>query len=150
MFQQFHLLPALSLLDNVCAPLVGRSSGSDKRERGLEGLAAVGLEHPARALPAQLSGGQQQRVAIARALVVRPRVLLADEPTGNLDSATAAEILDLLGDLHDRYGTTMILATHDAEVAACCDDIVRIEDGRATRAAPLAVRSPTARHALED
>ena len=131
-FQQFHLLPALSLLDNVLAPLVGRRV-PDKKQRGLEVLDAVGLADRARALPSQLSGGQQQRVAIARALVVRPLLLLADEPTGNLDSVTAAEILDLLGELHGTFGTTVIIATHDPDVAATCDDIVRVEDGRARR-----------------
>ena len=131
-FQQFHLLPALSVLDNVLAPLVGRRV-RDKRQRGLEVLDAVGLANRAPALPAQLSGGQQQRVAIARALVVRPQLLLADEPTGNLDSVTAAEILDLLGELHTQLGTTVILATHDPDVARTCDEIVRIEDGRAHR-----------------
>ena len=130
-FQHFHLLPALTLLDNVCAPLVGRRFSGDKRARGRELLAAVGLGERASAFPSQLSGGQQQRVAIARALVAGPRLLLADEPTGNLDSATAAEILDLLEDLHQQLGMTTVIATHDAGVAASCSRVVRIEDGRA-------------------
>ena len=148
-FQQFHLLPALSLLDNVCAPLVGRKVEGDKRARGLELLDAVGLGDRANALPSQLSGGQQQRVAIARALVVRPILLLADEPTGNLDSATAGEILDLIEDLHARYDTTVVLATHDAEVAATCDEIIQIADGRATPVERLRVQTYIARRAQD-
>ncbi len=146
-FQQFHLLAALSLLDNVAAPLVGRKV-TGKRRRALEALDAVGLADRAGALPAQLSGGQQQRVAIARALVVRPRLLLADEPTGNLDSHTADDILDLLGELHGRYGTTIVLATHDPDVAGTCDDLIRIVDGRANRVELVRAQAP--RHALRD
>lgn len=131
-FQQFHLIPTLTLLDNVCAPLVGRAPASARRSRGLAMLDAVGLAGRAMAVPSQLSGGQQQRVAIARALVVEPSLLLADEPTGNLDSATATEILDLVEDLHERLGTTAIIATHDEGVAARCSTVVGVEDGRAT------------------
>lgn len=111
-FQRFHLLPSVSLLDNVCVPLVGRSSVTDKRERGREVLKAVGLGDRANDLPSQLSGGQQQRVAIARALVVRPRLFLADEPTGNLDAETTARVMDLLR-RHNRKGATILIATHD-------------------------------------
>ncbi len=146
-FQRFHLLPAVSLLDNVCVPLLGRSSVTDKRERGREVLKAVGLADRANAFPSQLSGGQQQRVAIARALVVRPRLLLADEPTGNLDSETAADILTLLGELHARYGTTIILATHDAAVASSCDELIHIVDGRATKVGVGAGQPLPHRHA---
>jgi predicted ABC-type transport system involved in lysophospholipase L1 biosynthesis ATPase subunit len=96
----------------------------------MEVLTAVGLAERARALPSELSGGQRQRVAIARALVSRPKLLLADEPTGNLDSATGRDVVDLLMTLRERYGMTMLLATHDAEVAASCDRIVRLQDGR--------------------
>ncbi len=117
-FQQFHLLPALTLLDNVLAPLVARKTTFDRRARALELLDAVGLAHRATAIPAQLSGGQQQRVAIARALINYPGLLLADEPTGNLDSHTAEEILDLITQLQTERGTTVIIATHDPAVAA--------------------------------
>ena len=131
-FQQFHLIPTLTLLDNVCAPLIGRAPASSRRDRGQAMLDAVGLGARASALPSQLSGGQQQRVAIARALVVEPTILLADEPTGNLDSATAAEILDLIEDLHSRLGTTVVIATHDEGVARRCTVVIGVEDGRAT------------------
>ena len=131
-FQQFHLIPALTLLDNVSAPLIGRAPASERRTRALDMLDAVGLAQRATAVPSQLSGGQQQRVAIARALVVNPAILLADEPTGNLDSSTAAEILDLIGDLHERFGTTAIIATHDEGVAGRCSTVVTVEDGRAS------------------
>jgi putative ABC transport system ATP-binding protein len=129
-FQQFHLLPALSLLDNVTAPLVGRRSSRERNLRARMMLEAVGLSDRASARPDQLSGGQQQRVAIARALVVEPALILADEPTGNLDSATAAEILHLLGEVQEQFGTTLIIATHDQKVAASCDQVVAIRDGR--------------------
>jgi putative ABC transport system ATP-binding protein len=128
-FQQFHLVPGLTLLDNVFAPLAGRAFDGDRRARARELLDAVGLAGRERALPAQLSGGQQQRVAIARALVAHPSLLLADEPTGNLDSATAAEILDLLTRLQAEIGTTVILATHDIAVATSCELVYRVSDG---------------------
>lgn len=134
-FQRFHLLSALTLVDNVAAPLVGRRGAQGRRSRALEMLKAVGLADRADARPEQLSGGQQQRVAIARALVVRPLLLLADEPTGNLDSATAAEILALLDDVRDRFGTTLVMATHDRDVAATCDQVVTVRDGRVRQAA---------------
>ncbi len=129
-FQQFHLIPVLSLVDNVCAPLVGRRFRGDRRQRARELLAAVGLKDRWSALPSQLSGGQQQRVAIARALIVNPSVLLADEPTGNLDSVSAAEVLALIGELRGLVDPTIVIATHDAEVAASCERTVRIRDGR--------------------
>jgi ABC-type lipoprotein export system ATPase subunit len=131
-FQRFHLLPALTVLDNVLAPVLPRRVDFDRRERATELLTAVGLAGRASALPAELSGGQQQRVAIARALIGRPRLLLADEPTGNLDSVIGREIVDLLLSLRERYGTTLVVATHDPEVAAGCDRIVRLQDGRIT------------------
>lgn len=134
-FQRFHLLSALTLVDNVAAPLVGRRGAQDRRSRALEVLEAVGLADRSDARPEQLSGGQQQRVAIARALVVRPVLLLADEPTGNLDSVTAAEILALLDDVRDRFGTTLVMATHDRDVAATCDQVVTVRDGRVRQAA---------------
>ncbi|WP_329190486.1 ABC transporter ATP-binding protein [Streptomyces sp. NBC_01428] len=131
-FQRFHLLPALTVLDNVLAPVLPRRVDFDRRERGMELLEAVGLGTRADALPAELSGGQQQRVAVARALINRPGLLLADEPTGNLDSVTGREIIDLLMSLRESYGMTMIIATHDAEVAANGDRVVRLQDGRIT------------------
>lgn len=129
-FQRFHLLPALTALDNVGAPLLPHRTSFDKVARAREVLAAVGLGGREDALPSELSGGQQQRVAIARALVNHPMLLLADEPTGNLDSSTGAEILELLLELRERYGMTVMVATHDAMIASRCDRIIRLVDGR--------------------
>ncbi|MFC7549383.1 ABC transporter ATP-binding protein [Plantactinospora sp. GCM10030261] len=129
-FQRFHLLPALSALDNVLAPLLPIRTGFDKVERARGLLAEVGLGDRERAQPGQLSGGQQQRVAIARALVGQPRLLLADEPTGNLDSATGDEIMNLLWRLRDEHGMTLLMATHEASLADRCERTVRIHDGR--------------------
>lgn len=131
-FQQFHLLPALSLMDNVLAPLMGRPFSGDRRGRAMELLDAVGLADRAKDGPSHLSGGQQQRVAIARALVASPVLLLADEPTGNLDSPTAQSVLALLSSLQEEYGATMVVATHDAMVAQACEDQIQIRDGRVT------------------
>ncbi|MEH0973160.1 ABC transporter ATP-binding protein [Micromonospora sp. CPCC 205546] len=129
-FQRYHLLPALTVLDNVTAPVLPRRGRADHAARARELLDAVGLAGRERALPAQLSGGQQQRVAIARALMGSPGLLLADEPTGNLDSATGGQILDLLLDLRDRHGMTILLATHERTIAARCDRLIRLGDGR--------------------
>ncbi|MEV6811771.1 ABC transporter ATP-binding protein [Micromonospora sp. NPDC051296] len=129
-FQRYHLLPALTVLDNVIAPVLPRRGRADHAARARDLLDAVGLAGRERALPAQLSGGQQQRVAIARALMGEPRLLLADEPTGNLDSTTGAQILDLLLDLRDRHGMTILLATHERAIAARCDRLIRLGDGR--------------------
>lgn len=129
-FQRYHLLPALTALDNVMAPVLPYRVGFDKAARARELLAAVGLDGRERSLPSQLSGGQQQRVAMARALVGRPKLLLADEPTGNLDSRTGAEILDLLVELQQSYGMTVLVATHEQHVAARCDRMVRLRDGQ--------------------
>ena len=140
-FQRYHLLPALTLVDNVMVPVLPRKVDFDRRARAHELLQAVGLDHRAEALPSELSGGQQQRVAIARALINHPHLLLADEPTGNLDSNTGREILDLLLRLRAEFSMTLIVATHDVEVAAACDRIVRVEDGRIVaddRVAPAA------------
>ncbi|MBM7490873.1 putative ABC transport system ATP-binding protein [Micromonospora luteifusca] len=131
-FQRYHLLPALTVLDNVIAPVLPRRGRADHASRARELLDAVGLAGRERALPAQLSGGQQQRVAIARALMGAPGLLLADEPTGNLDSTTGGQILDLLLDLRDRHGMTILLATHEQAIAARCDRLVRLTDGRVT------------------
>lgn len=129
-FQRFHLLPALSALDNVLAPLLPYRTAFDREERARSLLAEVGLAGRERAMPGQLSGGQQQRVGIARALVGRPRLLLADEPTGNLDSATGAGIVDLLWRLRDEHGMSLLMATHEASLADRCDRTIRIHDGR--------------------
>jgi putative ABC transport system ATP-binding protein len=129
-FQRFHLLPALTALDNVAAPLLPHRTDFDKHERARELLAAVGLGDREDALPSELSGGEQQRVAIARSLVNRPMLLLADEPTGNLDSGTGAEIMELLVALRERLGMTLIVATHDSVVASACERILRLRDGR--------------------
>ncbi|WP_043965612.1 MULTISPECIES: ABC transporter ATP-binding protein [Micromonospora] len=129
-FQRYHLLPALTVLDNVIAPMLPRRGQADHAARARELLDAVGLAGRERSLPAQLSGGQQQRVAIARALMGGPNLLLADEPTGNLDSTTGGQILDLLLDLRDRHGMTILLATHERAIAARCDRLVRLGDGR--------------------
>ncbi|GHJ44362.1 lipoprotein-releasing system ATP-binding protein LolD [Catellatospora sp. TT07R-123] len=128
-FQRYHLLPALTALDNVVAPVLPYRVGFDRTARARELLAAVGLTDRERSLPGQLSGGQQQRVAIARALIGRPRLLLADEPTGNLDSRTGAEIMDLLLRLRTAYGMTVLIATHEQRLAARCDRILRLRDG---------------------
>ena len=129
-FQRFHLLPALTALDNVAAPLLPYQRGRQLLDRASALLGAVGLGDRTDALPAELSGGEQQRVAIARALINDPPLLIADEPTGNLDSVTGASILDLLDDLHERAGTTIVVATHDQAVAQRCTRAVVIRDGR--------------------
>jgi putative ABC transport system ATP-binding protein len=131
-FQRFNLLGALTARDNVLAPVVPFKVGFDKAARAEALLTAVGLEGRERSLPSRMSGGQQQRVAIARALIWEPGLLLADEPTGNLDSATGAAILDLLLAVRAQRGTTVLLATHDPAVAARCDRLVRLQDGRIT------------------
>ncbi len=129
-FQRFHLLPALTVLDNVIMPVLPYRVGFDKSARARELLEAVGLADRAGALPSRLSGGEQQRVAIARALINDPGLLLADEPTGNLDSVTGGEILRLLLDLRDRRGMTVVIATHDPNMASGCDRVVHLRDGR--------------------
>jgi putative ABC transport system ATP-binding protein len=129
-FQHFHLLPALTTRDNVAAPLLPHRVDFDKHERARELLAAVGLEDREDDLPSQLSGGEQQRVAIARALVNDPGLLLADEPTGNLDSETGLEIVQLLLDLRAERAMTVIVVTHNPLVAARCDRVARLHDGR--------------------
>jgi putative ABC transport system ATP-binding protein len=129
-FQRFNLLPALTVLDNVIAPVLPLRTGFDKRRRALELLAGVGLQGREDMMPSRLSGGEQQRVAIARALINHPPLVLADEPTGNLDSQTGQTIIDLLLELRAREAMTLVIATHDVVVASCCDRVVRIVDGR--------------------
>jgi putative ABC transport system ATP-binding protein len=129
-FQRFHLLPALTVESNVVAPVLPYHTPFDKHGRASELLRAVGLEGRERSLPSRLSGGEQQRVAIARALINSPGLLLADEPTGNLDSATGEEIMDLIVELRRARGMTVIVATHDPVVAARCERIVRLVDGK--------------------
>ena len=129
-FQSFHLVPDLSVLDNVEIPLLyRRMTGSQRRARVREVLERVGLSARMEHFPAQLSGGQQQRVAIARALVGAPRMILADEPTGNLDSQMGAEIMALLEELN-REGVTIVMVTHDPALAARTSRTVRLFDGR--------------------
>jgi putative ABC transport system ATP-binding protein len=130
-FQAFNLIPTLTALQNVEAPMAAAGvPGAERRATARRLLAAVGLEARLHHLPSQLSGGEQQRVAIARALVNEPRVLLADEPTGNLDSATGEEITALLADLAEDRGITVVLVTHDPVVAARAGRVVRLRDGR--------------------
>jgi putative ABC transport system ATP-binding protein len=129
-FQRFHLLPTLTVLDNVIAPVLPQRVVFDKRERARELLVSVGLDDRARSLPGELSGGEQQRVAIARALIGKPSLLLADEPTGNLDSVVGGEIVELLLSLRQQYGATLLVASHNPAVAAACDRTVRLHDGR--------------------
>ncbi len=128
-FQAFHLIPTMTALENVAIPLelAGRS---DAFARAREGLEAVGLEPRLHHYPAQLSGGEQQRVALARAFAPEPKLLLADEPTGNLDGETGAAIIDLLFSIHGARRTTLVLITHDTQVADRCDRIVHMKDGR--------------------
>ena len=128
-FQTYNLLPRLTARANVEIPLVyGR--GSDRRRRALEALERVGLGDRANHKPAELSGGQQQRVGIARALVTRPRILLADEPTGNLDSQSSAEIMAILKSLNEDAGLTVILVTHELDIANHASRVVSMLDGR--------------------
>jgi putative ABC transport system ATP-binding protein len=134
-FQFHHLIPTLSALDNVQVPMLGRGLGRAAREEKARALLGeVGLGARARSLPATLSGGERQRVAIARALANDPRLLLADEPTGSLDSETGAQVLALLQRLRDERGMTVLLVTNDDDVAAAADQALRLLDGRITPA----------------
>ncbi|MBE7029073.1 MAG: ABC transporter ATP-binding protein [Clostridia bacterium] len=129
-FQQYNLIPKLNLLENVELPLVYRGIHKDKRrEMALKSLERVGLLGREKYYPSQLSGGQQQRVSIARALAGEPSVILADEPTGALDSKTGREVLDFLKELH-KEGNTVVLITHDNSIANECNRIVRLQDGK--------------------
>jgi putative ABC transport system ATP-binding protein len=134
-FQSFHLVPTMTALENVAVPLelAGRRDAFTAARAGLE---AVGLGARVEHYPSQLSGGEQQRVAIARAFATRPKLLLADEPTGNLDGATGKQVIDLLFRLHEESGTTLLLITHDPELARRCDRIVTLVDGEIAPSAP--------------
>jgi putative ABC transport system ATP-binding protein len=127
-FQSFHLIPTMTALENVATPLelAGDRAAFAKAKAELDG---VGLGRRRDHYPAQLSGGEQQRVALARAVVARPAILLADEPTGNLDSATGDTIIRMLFELRDRHGATLVLVTHAPQLATRCDRIVRLRDG---------------------
>jgi putative ABC transport system ATP-binding protein len=128
-FQSFHLVPSLTALENVMLPLE-LARRSDAREAARDVLGRVGLAERVGHYPRQLSGGEQQRVAIARAFVTRPDVLFADEPTGNLDAATGEKIMDLLFGLNAATQTTLVLVTHDRQLAARCDRVIRLDAGR--------------------
>ena len=133
LLQAFHLIPTMTALENVAVPLefAGDAAPFDKAQ---EELASVGLEHRVEHYPAQLSGGEQQRVALARALAPGPKLLFADEPTGNLDQSTGAQIIDLMFDLHARRNTTLVLITHDPDLASRCDRVLHMADGRIDKA----------------
>lgn len=128
-FQSFHLIPTMTALENVATPLelAGHKDAFDHAAAELE---AVGLGHRGDHYPSQLSGGEQQRVALARAVAPRPKILLADEPTGNLDETNGGAIMDLLFSLRDRHGATLIMVTHAPDLAARCDREIRLRDGR--------------------
>jgi lipoprotein-releasing system ATP-binding protein len=130
-FQSYHLLPELTALENVCLPArVARIAAATAEKRGRELLARVGLQERTDHKPFELSGGEQQRVAIARALINEPELLLADEPTGNLDSHTGGEIIELLKSLRAEKQTTLVIATHDASVAASAPRVIHLVDGQ--------------------
>jgi putative ABC transport system ATP-binding protein len=134
-FQSFHLVPTMTALENVAVPLelAGRADAFAVAATGLE---AVGLKDRLLHYPSQLSGGEQQRVAIARAFAPEPSLLLADEPTGNLDGETGKQVIELLFEQHEKRGTTLLLITHDPALAARCDRIVQLRDGNIVAAAP--------------
>jgi putative ABC transport system ATP-binding protein len=145
-FQAFHLITTMTALENVAVPLE-LAGVSDAFDRAREGLKIVGLGQRVGHYPGQLSGGEQQRVALARAFAAEPALLLADEPTGNLDAATGSAIIDLMFELRRRRDATLLLITHDADLAARCDRTVRMLDGRLTAEMPPARRDAPADHA---
>ena len=129
-FQSYNLLPALTALENVTLPLIFRKASKKLRmQKAAEMLSAVGLSDRWRHKPNELSGGQQQRVSIARAFVNNPEVIFADEPTGNLDTKTTLEMMDLITGIARKYNQTLIIVTHDLEIATYCDQIIRLKDG---------------------
>jgi putative ABC transport system ATP-binding protein len=127
-FQSFHLIPTMTAMENVATPLE-LAGHRDAFDRARDALDKVGLSHRADHYPAQMSGGEQQRVALARAIVGRPKLLLADEPTGNLDGKNGAAVMDLMFDLQAKFGVTMVLVTHDPALADRCDRTIRLSDG---------------------
>jgi len=140
-FQGFNLLSRLSAMENVELPMIYDGTLSpDRRERALSALSSVGLADRGHHLPSQLSGGQQQRVAIARAIVNTPALILADEPTGNLDSSTSEEIMGIFQRLNDERGITMVLVTHEADIALFAKRVIRFLDGRIVEDRPVADR----------
>ncbi len=139
-FQSFHLIPTMTALENVAAPLELAGARDAFARAGAE-LALVGLSDRQRHYPAQLSGGEQQRVALARALAPRPSVVIADEPTGNLDEATGGAIIELLFAARARSGSTLVLVTHDPALAARCDRTLRMRSGRLEAAAPAPIEA---------
>jgi ABC-type lipoprotein export system ATPase subunit len=129
-FQFFHLLPTMTAFENVELPLkLAGCSDDERRDRVSALIKRVGIAHRAKALPSQMSGGEMQRVALARAVIHRPALLLADEPTGNLDSASGAQVLDLLCELSDEAGAAVLLVTHSEEAARICHRVLRMKDG---------------------
>jgi ABC-type lipoprotein export system ATPase subunit len=129
-FQSFHLIPTLTAWENVALPLFPiKMSSDERRERAIELLEKMELEHRMEHLPSALSGGEKQRVAIARALINHPKILFADEPTGNLDSATGDAIMGLLNKLHHEQGVAILMVTHEAELAKTADRLIRMHDG---------------------
>lgn len=134
-FQSFHLIPTMTALENVALPLE-LAGNEDAFARAEEELSAVGLGTRTGHYPAQMSGGEQQRTALARAVVARPQILLADEPTGNLDAATGETVMDLLFDLRTRHGATLVLVTHAPQLAARCDRVIELRDGMVARDQP--------------
>jgi putative ABC transport system ATP-binding protein len=137
-FQSFHLIPTMTALENVAAPLE-LAGASDANERARAELEQVGLGDRLSHYPAQLSGGEQQRVALARALGPRPSLLIADEPTGNLDETTGRVIIDMIFDLPARRGATLALVTHDGALASRCDRVIRMRSGRIEETPPVSV-----------
>jgi putative ABC transport system ATP-binding protein len=128
-FQSFHLIPTMTALENVAVPLE-LAGVADAQARARDELTSVGLVERVHHYPAELSGGEQQRVAVARALAPKPVILVADEPTGNLDEDTGKQIIELLFAGHEKHGTTLILVTHDQSLAARCERVVRLRSGR--------------------
>ncbi len=131
-FQSFHLIPTMTAIENVALPLEFLNR-PDALYRAADALASVGLADRHHHVPGQLSGGEQQRVALARALATQPQILFADEPTGNLDGETGKQIMDLIFALHRRLGTTLVLITHDPQLAARCERVVSLKDGRVAK-----------------
>ena len=143
-FQSFHLIPTMTALENVATPLE-LAGHRDAFDRALAELEAVGLAHRAGHYPAELSGGEQQRVALARAAAPRPKLFLADEPTGNLDESNGRAIMDMLFSLRDRHGATLVLVTHAPELAQRCDRVIRLRDGRIDTGEPADTAKDTAK-----